>query len=368
MGTADRPVGFAVVGLGHIAQSQVLPAFERTSGKARLVALVSGDERKRTELAGRYGLKKAWSYDRLYECLADEEVEAVYIALPNDMHRAYVERAAAAGVHVLCEKPLALSEADARGMIDACATAGVQLMTAYRLHFEQANLQAIEWIRQGRIGEPRIFSSVFGYQVEAGNIRTSSERGGGPTWDLGVYCVNAARTLFGDEPVEVFGQALGGDDRFEGVEATMGALLRFPGERIAQFTASFDSAPVASYRMVGTEGQIEAVDAYEYTAPRKLTLQSDGEVEYREFGVVDQFAPELVHFAECIRHDRRPIPDGEEGLRDVRVIEAIHRSAKQGRPVDLRHLERRAGPDPALAMHIPPAEEPALVDVQDPSQ
>src|SRR5690606_14408229 len=138
MGTGQRPFGFAVVGLGHIAQSQVLPAFERTSGKARLVALVSGDERKCRELAPRYGVTKTFSYDRFDDCLADEEVEAIYVALPNDLHRSYVERAAKAGVHVLCEKPPALTEEDCLAMIRACEAGGVELMTAYRLHFEEA--------------------------------------------------------------------------------------------------------------------------------------------------------------------------------------------------------------------------------------
>jgi len=368
MATGRRPVGFAVVGLGHIAQSQVLPAFERTEGKARLVALVSGDERKSRALASIYGIGKCFSYDRFDDCLADEEVEAVYIALPNDLHRPYVERAARAGVHVLCEKPLALSEADCRAMIDACATGGVELMTAYRLHFEEANLRAVDWVRRRRIGEPRVFSSLFGYQVEPGNIRTSAERGGGPAWDLGIYCVNAARSLFGDEPVEVFAEVLGGDARFRDVEAAMGALLRFPGERIAQFSVSFDTAPVAHWRMMGTEGELELVDAYEYAAPRKLTLRRDDDVVHYEFGVVDQFAPELAHFADCIREGRRPIPDGEEGLRDVRIVEALHRSARERRPIALPSLPGRLRPDPSLAIHVPPGAVPPLVEAEAPSQ
>lgn len=364
---AERKIGYAVVGLGHIAQSQVLPSFAHAPN-ARLVALVSGDEAKRRELGESYGVRHLYDYGSYDECLANEEVDAVYVALPNDQHCEYTVRAAKAGVHVLCEKPMALNEAECREMIGACDEAGVKLMIAYRLHFEPANLRAIEAVEKGELGDPRFFSSVFGYQVKAGNIRTSSERGGGPLWDLGVYCVNASRYLFREEPVEVFATFdSGSDERFADVEAAATVLMRFPGDRTATFTCSFASAALASYRLVGTEADLRMDDAYEYALSRKLTLNRGGEAENTEFPVIDQFGPQLDYFARCILEDRQPEPDGEEGLADVRVIEAIRLSAREGRPVSLPSFQRRARPSRAQEYRIEAPNEGPEVGVEAPS-
>src|SRR5207253_9683355 len=143
-----------------------------------LVALVSDNEEKRRRLSCKYRCD-AYGYRDLDEVLARDDVDAVYIALPNDMHAEYAVRCAQAGAHVLCEKPLAISEQECRRMIDACREAGVKLMTAYRLHFEESNLEAVKLVEQGKIGELRFFSSTLAYQVRPGNIRTSAERGGG---------------------------------------------------------------------------------------------------------------------------------------------------------------------------------------------
>jgi predicted dehydrogenase len=203
----DRPekVRYAVVGLGYIAQVAVLPAFTHSRENSKLAALVSGDPRKLKALSRKYNVEQTYSYEDFGECLKSGAVDAVYIALPNHMHRAYAESAAAAGVHVLCEKPMAFSEADCDAMIESAQNHGIKLMIAYRLHFERGNLEAIAVIKSGKIGEPRIFTSVFSQQVKKGNSRLKKDIGGGPLWDMGVYCINAARYLFGAEPVEVFG-------------------------------------------------------------------------------------------------------------------------------------------------------------------
>ena len=148
----DRPVRYAVVGLGWIAQSAVLPAFEHARKNSRLAAFVSGSPRKLEQLGRRYGVDQRFSYEQYDECLRSGEVDAVYIALPNHMHHEYAVRAAEAGVHVLCEKPLAVSEAGCGEMIRAARENSVLLMTAYRLHFERTNLEAAEQVRSGKIG------------------------------------------------------------------------------------------------------------------------------------------------------------------------------------------------------------------------
>ena len=364
---AERELGYAVVGLGHIAQTEVLPAFARARG-ARLSALVSGEREKREELGRTYGVKQLYGYDDFDACLASDDVDAVYIALPNDLHCEYTVRAARAGVHVLCEKPMATSEDECRAMIRACADAGVQLMIAYRLHFEPANLEAIELLHSGEIGALRSFSSTFGYQIRPGNIRTSSAHGGGPLWDLGPYCVNAARYLFGDEPEEVFAWTAGGsgDARFSQVEASATAVLRFARDRLATFTVDYDCNAISTYRVVGTRGDLTLDEAYEYAAPRRMRVRRGDTAEERTFPVVDQFAPQLAYFAACIRDHREPGPSGEEGLADVRVIRAIFRSAAEGAPVRLPPFRRSRRPSPGQARTVQAHGEPPTVDVQAP--
>jgi predicted dehydrogenase len=172
-------VRYAVVGLGYISQIAVLPAFAHARENSELVALVSGDATKLEKLAKKYRVTKTYSYEQYAECLASGEIDAVYIALPNNMHPAYTEGAAEAGIHVLCEKPMAVTEQECEAMIEAASRAKVKLMIAYRLHFEKGNLSAVETIHSGKIGKPRVFSSNFCQQVTAGNSRLKAELGGG---------------------------------------------------------------------------------------------------------------------------------------------------------------------------------------------
>ena len=214
MRKTNSKVRYAVVGLGYIAQSAILPAFKNASKNSVLTALVSDDPRKRKVLGRKYGVDLLYDYEGFKEALG--EVDAVFIALPNTLHRVYTELAAEAGVHVLCEKPLALDESDCQAMIDVCASAGVKLMTAYRLHFERANLEAIR-LASTKLGQLRTFTASFSSYVEAGNLRLQ-EGEGGPLFDIGIYCLNAARAVFRDEPTEVFAFDASGDDiRFQKV-------------------------------------------------------------------------------------------------------------------------------------------------------
>src|SRR5688572_10709307 len=324
---ARKKVRYAVVGLGHIAQVAVLPAFAHAARNSELGALVSDDATKLRKLGTRYGVAGRSSYDGFEECLEENAIDAVYIALPNHLHREYTERAARKGVHVLCEKPLAVTVRDAEAMIRACDRAGVKLMTAYRLHFEAANLNAIEAVRKGQIGEARLFNSTFCMQVEAGNIRVRPETGGGTLYDIGIYCINAARYLFRAEPEEVVAlSANNGERRFRGVDEMTSAILRFPGERLAAFTSSFGAADVSRYRVVGTKGDAVLEPAYEYAEGLKITVTVEGKKRTRQFAKSDQFAPELLHFSDCVRSGRDPQPGGRDGLADLRVIEALYRS------------------------------------------
>lgn len=361
-------VRYAVVGLGHIAQAAVLPAFENARENSELVAFVSGDPVKQQRLGRRHGVP-AYTYREYDALLKDGAVDAVYIALPNSMHRDYTVRAARRGVHVLCEKPLAVTEQDCEGMIAACAENNVKLMTAYRLHFERANLDAIEIVQSGKLGEPRIFNSVFGYQVIPGNIRTQRKLGGGAAYDIGIYCINAARYLFRAEPVEVSGYTLKTDlKRFRDVDAITSAMMLFPNNRLASFTCSFDSADVATYIVVGTKGKLRLDMAYEYASDISMEVSVGEKKQQRTYEKRDQFGAELIYFSDCILSDRKPEPSGEEGLADVRIIRAILKSARTHRPVRLPSLVKRVRPSRAQEISRPPIKEPTLVNTEAPSK
>jgi len=359
-----QPVRFAVVGLGHIAQVAVLPAFAHATN-CELKAFVTDDADTAKKVAEMYGVTEIVPYDDYDQFLASGAVDAVYVALPNHLHCEYSVRAAEAGVHVLCEKPMAVTEGECRKMIAAAESSGTKLMIAYRLHFEEANLRAIEIVRSGRIGEPRLFNSTFTLPVVEGNIRVKGELGGGTLYDIGIYCINAARCLFHDEPLEALAASFdSGDPKFEQVDEATSAILRFPRERVAAFTTSFGVEDAGFYLIAGTKGVLRVEHAYHYVGTIKHSLTIDGKTTETEFPSRDQFAALLTELANCIREDREPEPNGREGLADVRIIEALYLSAVERRPIRLEPVHKRTRPDMSQEMHFPPVKKPELVDVE----
>lgn len=352
-----------MVGLGHIAQVAVLPAFAHARRNSRLMALVSDDATKRRTLSQRYRVPAAFSYEEYDKCL--EQVDAVYIALPNSLHAEYTIRAARAGVHVLCEKPMAVTVNECQRMIHACRQNRVKLMVAYRLHFEEINLKAIDLIRRGRIGEPKFFNSSFAMTVRANDVRTKKEMGGGTLYDIGVYCINAARYLFRAEPTEVVAMTVNsGAAKLREIDETTGALLRFDNERVAAFVTSFNSSDVGSYRIVGTKGQLHVDPAYEYAEGLAYELTVNGKTTRKRVGKRDQFAPQLLYFSDCILKNRAPEPSGAEGLQDVRVVEALYRSARTGKAVRIPPFDRTKRPTGRQRIRRPGVRKPVLVKVQ----
>jgi glucose-fructose oxidoreductase len=292
-----------------------------------------------------------FTYKEYEACLHSGELDAVYIALPNSQHRDFAVRAAKAGVHVLCEKPLALDEEECHEIIQACAEHHVKLMTAYRLHFERANLEAIRLLRQGVIGEPRIFNSLFTMQVKEGNIRLQKKLGGGPLYDIGIYCINAARYLFGAEPTEVFAYAgNNGERRFREVDEMVSAVMKFPDDRLASFSTSFGAADTGSYEIIGSRGVLRVKQAYEFSEPMEMEITVDGRTEKRRYPKRDQFGPELLYFSDCVLKRKEPEPSGIEGLLDVHIIQSLMKSSRLGFPVKLQSLTRRRRP--SLQQHI----------------
>jgi len=366
-GQSQKKIRYAVVGLGHLAQVAVLPAFKNASNST-LTAIVSGDAQKLKKLGRKYDLEHVYSYDEYDQALT--EVDAVYLVLPNHLHREYVVRAAKAGVHVLCEKPMAVTEEDCKAMIDAADANDVKLMIAYRLHFEEANLEAIRLLKSGKLGNPRIFDSAFSQQVADDNVRVTEpvEKGGGPVYDMGIYCINAARYLFQAEPTAVLASsANNGEKRFRGIDEMTSVVMHFPGERLASFTCSFAAADVSRYSVIGTKGSLTAEPAYDYSIGLRHQVTIGEKTTSRSFPKRDQFAAELIYFSECILKDREPEPSGWEGLADVRIIRAIYESARTGRAVELAGLPSKKKPTMRQEIHRPAHGKPKTVNAESPS-
>ncbi len=339
-GDPFQRVGYAVIGLGLLAQSSVLPAFARAAGNSRLVALVSDNEMRRKELVEQYRIPHGYNFDQLDACLEQPEVQAVYLALSSGHYLDYAVRAARAGLHVLCGKPFVPHLPKCRRLVSACEEHHVQLMVGYRTHFEPAIRRAAEWVWSGGLGSPRHLNATFSDRLCAAQVRPlHSEQDEGPLWNIGVLPVHAARTLFGAEPTEVFAFAVPSRDaRFGTSEAAVAAIMRFGPEQLASFYCGFDSAATHGIRMVGTSGELTLKNPYDLEAPRTLVANGNGAPEERCFEPGDSFAAELQYFSDCVLENRVPEASGIDALADVRVIESLRASIDLGRPVALEPL------------------------------
>jgi len=333
-------VGYAVVGLGHFAEYAVLPGF-RGSRKAKLVAVVSGDQRKARRLAKKFGAAGIYDYQTYAQCLDNPQVEAVYIATNNSTHAEFAVQAAAAGKHVLCEKPMATTVAECRQMIDACQSHRVRLMIAYRKYFEPAAIGLKSLIAGGRLGPLKILHSAFSTHLRPGMARPAWHfdaklAGGGALPDVGVYCINTARWVTGLNPVEASAYQWTVDpEAFREVDEHMAFRLNFPGGLVMQATASWGAAKQSFLHVVGDQGWATLVPAFQYDEERRFFGRIGGKWFEKKFPVVNELALELDHLADCIRRHREPAPNGTEGLRDVAVIQAIYQSIHTGRPVKI---------------------------------
>jgi glucose-fructose oxidoreductase len=362
---AQSKVRYAVVGLGYIAQAAVLPSFTHARRNSSLHAIVSGDVEKLNELGDKYRIPVRASYDEYERCM--QEVDAVYICTPNSEHADYAVRAAKAGKHVLCEKPLAVTQEECHRMIKAAKEQNIKIMTAYRLHFEPLFLEVLDIVRSGKIGEPRFFTSNFSMHAKPGGIRTKRELGGGTLYDLGIYCINTARLMFNAEPIEVFASSIdGARSNMPEIDEMTSAMLRFDGDRLATFTTSFNADGVSEFRVVGTEGSIHADPAYEYAEALGYTLTVNGEERKKKGRRRDQFAAEIAYFSDCILNGKDPEPSAEEGCWDVRVVNALYQSAETSRPVKLQNFGPEPPPLRGQGQSHPPVHEPQLVAVEKP--
>ncbi len=339
--TSRRKVGVAVVGLGSIAQGSVLPAFSR-SNKARLVAVVSRNRNKAARVARNFKAPAFYSLDEYAACLANPEVEAVYVATPQGEHAWLTIQAAQAGKHVLCEKPLAATVEQSAQMVKACQNNSVLLMTAYRKYFEPGTRLLKKLIQAGEFGRIDVIHTAFSELHVPGKslqwLLDPELAGGGPLMDLGIYCVNTSRWLAGEDPVEVSAQAWKNDElRFQQVEEGITFRMHFPSGLVVQGSSSYGAVLSSLIYIQGTKGWASMAPAFDFNEPRRLIGTIRGRDIDRRFKVIDEFALELDAFSSAIRNQRKIEPDGEQGHRDMIILQAIYESARSQMPVTIRY-------------------------------
>jgi predicted dehydrogenase len=362
-----KKIRYAFVGLGDIAQEAMLPGVEHT-GNSSIAALVTGDPVKGGRLAERYGVQHTCSYEQFSSLLTSGNIDAVYIATPNWRHAEFVLPALAAGIHVLVEKPLEIDTARCRQILDAQRASKAKLMVAYRLHFEPGSVAALERIRNRELGTAHLFSSTFAQMVDPANHRAKTAEAG-PILDMGPYPVNAARNLFGAEPIEVSAFGVRHPDSGLGdFDDTVTAMLRFPDERLAQFTVSYYGSAIDSYTIVGTKGTLQVQPGYTYGKSVEHFLNSGGKENRTSYKSTDQFGGELKYFSQCILEDLDPEPDAEEGLADVRVLEAIDLALKTGQVQKLPPFARSKRIDPDQVVRLGAVKPPEPVHASGPEK
>lgn len=334
-----KKLGWAIVGLGSLAINQILPGFAK-SEKSKVVAFVSGHPDKANKLALRYNVnpKNIYNYQN-YDSIKDNpEVDVIYIVLPNGMHAEYTIRGLHAGKHVLCEKPMASSSTECRQMIDAAKKVDRKLMIAYRCHYEPYNKEAIRIARAHELGPTQMILADAGFAAgDPAQWRLHKAlSGGGSMMDIGIYALNAARYLTGEEPTEVNAMSFTdrNDPRFKEVESNVIFQLRFPSGIIANCSSSYSYFHQSHYRVMGTEARLEMDPATWYNGNR-MWIERGNKIEQIDLQEADHFAAEMDHMSDCVMQNKEPLTPGEEGLRDLTIIEAVYESAKSAKTVKL---------------------------------
>jgi predicted dehydrogenase len=358
-----KKIRYAVVAGGQISQQAFMPGIARTNN-SELAALVTGDPVKANELADQYDIK-AWSYEQYGALLTSGEIDAVYVATPNALHTPFVVAALEANIHVLLEKPMASSVAEAEQILAAQQKTGAKLMIAYRLHHEPGNVELFTRAQQGDFGELRAFTSTFTQNVAEANSRGHNGYWGGPVPDLGTYPLNAVRNLFGEEPITVHAVGTKTPERGFNFHDTVAVTLRFASERTAQFTVSYATAAAESFTLVGTKATVYASPCFLFGPKIGISYieKTEEGSQTHEFKPVEQFGNETQYFSDCILHDRHPEADGEEGLLDMRVLAAVEQSLETGETVSLPPMQRRRRVQTDQALDLKPAKEPSEDDM-----
>lgn len=334
--TGQKKIGYCVIGLGRIADHHMRGIAQGST--SAVTGLVSGHRDKAEKIAAQYGVPKEsiYSYEDMDRIRENKAIDAVIVCLPNSMHAEYTIRSAKAGKHVLCEKPMSVSVPEAEEMIAACKAANVKLMIAYRLHYEPLTLKTIKMVRDGAIGKVEGFESANGFNIARGEWRsTRALAGGGPLMDVGIYSLNAARYITGEEPEAFTAVATTPDQdgRFQGVEENLAWTMKFPSGAVASCATSYGAGMQSYYKVFGSKGLLEVapfnyeglrLQATYRTAPGEPPTKIDETNPERD---PMHFVRQVDHFSRCIQENKTPDTPGEEGLRDMRHIQSIYKAA-----------------------------------------
>jgi predicted dehydrogenase len=336
---AGKKLGYALVGLGSLSGNQIAPALFEKTKLCKLTGLVSGHPDKAKQWAAKYGVpeKNIYSYENFDQIKNNPEIDVVYVVLPNSMHAEYTIRAAQAGKHVLCEKPMAISVKECDAMIAACKAAGRKLAIAYRLHFEPNNLELVRLARQKTLGAVKVIEASAGFRADDPKQWRLNKAlaGGGSLMDIGIYALQAARYISGEEPVSVSATLSITDPvKFKpGVDETMLFTLRFPSGIVANCASSYATG-LNRFRAGAERGWFEVSPALNYVGI-KGRVSEKGVTKEFDFPATDHFAVEMDDFADCILNNKQTRVPGEEGRRDLRIMTAIYEAAAAGKVISL---------------------------------
>lgn len=333
--TTNKKLGVALCGLGSLATNQIAPALQKTQ-HCRLAGIVTGDPNKAKQWQKQYGIadRSVYTYDTMERMADNPDIDIVYVVTPNALHLEHATKAAKAGKHVFCEKPMEISVERCQQMIDVCKKAERMLGVAYRCQFEPHHLECIRIAREKELGTIKIIEGAFGFYVrDADQWRLKKDlSGGGALMDVGIYVLQATRYLTGEEPVSVSAVETKTDPvKFKEVDETMAWTATFPSGVVAYCGTTFGAGPVGRFRAFTESGWFGLDPAFNYGGLRGA--RSDGKP--LSFPQVDHFATELDAFARSIVGNKPTKVSGEEGLQDVKILMAIYESAKTGRAVKI---------------------------------
>jgi predicted dehydrogenase len=333
---AEPKVGFALCGLGSLSTHQLAPALQNTK-HCRLAGIVTGTPAKAERWKTQYGIPEAnvYNYETMNRLADNPDIDVVYVVTPNGLHAEHTIKAAQAGKHVLCEKPMEVSAEKCQQMIDAAKAANRLLAVGYRCRFEPHHQECIRLARDNAFGNLRIVESCFDITLRPDPAQWRLKHdlaGGGSLMDVGIYALQATRYLTGEEPVSVSAMESNTDAmRFKEVEESVTWISRFPGGAMAYCSASYSTGVKSRLSGIGEKGWFELEPAFLYGGIRGR--RSDG--QEITFPDIDQFAAEMDDFAQCILRRQPTRVPGEEGLRDVKIMMAIYESIRSGRTVTL---------------------------------
>jgi predicted dehydrogenase len=329
----DEKLGIALVGLGNYSSGQLAPALQETK-LCKLSGIVTGTPQKEQEWAQKYNIPDSNIYNyETYDQIADnDDIDIIYVVLPNSMHAEYSIRAAEAGKHVICEKPMATSVKDCQRMIDACNQANRKLSIGYRLHFEPHNKEMMRLGRNEVLGPVQQMSGAFSFPLNDTDAWRLDKKmaGGGPLMDVGIYIVQASLYTMGQLPTSVKAWDETEDhDTFSEVEGTIRWNLNFPNNVVLQAESSYEDRG-NNFRMEAANGWAELSPAYSYGGIKGET--SKGPMDFPQ---VNQQALQMDDFARCIIENDQTIVPGEMGKRDMIILDSIYESAETGSEVSL---------------------------------